>query len=203
MRHVFSSMLTSLNEPWDMHGLVWFACVIYKCYICNDFSLLIFINRKIAKWPQLRRLWLKLTRVEWKVLIPFLVQNMLKKNRKDLNLWKWNWAKISAFFMSHFCPSSLLLYFQTLNNHLLKKGRMRAIFRFTWTFLCIWILCFLNKIWESNCETSWLIAFGVLFDTMKSNQVSRINLEHHKFLNKLTCDNVWVCACYFIPLCTW
>lgn len=127
--------------------------------------------------------------MEWKVLIPFLVQNMLKKNRKDLNLWKWNWAKISAFFMSHFCPSSLLLYFQTLNNHLLKKGRMRAIFRFTWTFLCIWILCFLNKIWESNCETSWLIAFGVLFDTMKSNQVSRINLEHHKFLNKLTCDN--------------
>ena len=121
---------------------------------------------------------------------------MLKKNRKDLNLWKWNWAKISAFFMSHFHPSSLLLYFQTLNYHLLKKGRMRPIFRFTWTFLCIWILCFLNKIWESNCETSWLIAFGIYLTSWKvikwvglTFSITNSSINWHVTMEKKTTKN--------------
>ena len=63
--------------------------------------------------------------------------------------------------------------------------------------------CVPNKMWESNGITSWLVAFGVLFDIMKNNQGNRVNLWHRRFLNKLTCDSIWVCACYVLQLCTW
>ena len=96
----------------------------------------------------------------------FGVEHVLK-NWKDLNLWKWNWTKISSFFMSLFHPSSLLLYFWTFNYHLLKKGRMRAIFRFTQTFLCIQILCFLNMGKIIVKHHGWLIAFGVYLTSWK------------------------------------
>lgn len=52
---------------------------------------------------------------------------------------------------------------------------------------------FLNKLWESNFVTSWLVASGILFDIMKDNQLPTINLSlTTSSVNRH--DNIRVCA---------
>ena len=128
-------MLTSLNLETCMVWfdlLVWFLSVVFE----TNF-LFIFINRKIAKWLQLKRLWLKLTRLEWKVLIPFLVQKFFKRLEgfEDLKIKS---SKNICLLQFDFCPSYISLYFLTLGHHPLGE---KKVFRFTCTFCFIWILC--------------------------------------------------------------